>query len=81
MSGTERRLGTNSGAVNRRTRVGRRVAAAFGLRSAGIRGGRSLNYGGAAHNKILVTMANFAGVPISEFGTTDDTPGPLPGLT
>ena len=46
----------------------------------GIRTGRSLSYDNAAHNKILVSIAQFMGVPINQFGDTDDTPGPLPGL-
>lgn len=52
-----------------------------GGRAAGIRGGRNLTYSDEAHNKILVSMANFMGVPISEFGYSDSNPGPLSGLT
>ncbi|WP_058555536.1 DUF1552 domain-containing protein [Thiohalocapsa sp. ML1] len=48
--------------------------------AAGIAGNRVLDYGNAAHNKILVSMARFAGVPISEFGNTDSNPGELGGL-
>lgn len=46
----------------------------------GFIGGRNLNYDGAAHNKILVSIAQYMGVNISSFGTEDDSPGPLPGL-
>lgn len=46
----------------------------------GIAGNRVLDYSSEAHNKILVSMARFAGVPIGEFGNTDATPGELPGL-
>lgn len=46
----------------------------------GIRTGRYLTYDDVAHNKILVSIAQFMGVPINQFGDTDDTPGPLPGL-
>jgi Protein of unknown function (DUF1552). len=46
----------------------------------GLVGGRSLQYNNAAHNKILVSIAQFMGVNINQFGTEDSTPGPLPGL-
>ncbi len=42
--------------------------------------GRSLQYDAAAHNKILVSIAQFMGVNISSFGTEDSAPGPLTGL-
>jgi hypothetical protein len=48
--------------------------------AAGIAGNRVLDYTNAAHNKILVSMARFAGVPIGEFGNTDGNPGELAGL-
>ncbi|MEM9461943.1 MAG: DUF1552 domain-containing protein [Myxococcota bacterium] len=48
--------------------------------------GRSLDYRGTsggedeAHTKLLVSIANMAGVPIDEFGYTGHGTGPLPGL-
>ncbi len=51
-----------------------------GGRAGGIQTGRYLTYNNAAHNKILVSIAQFMGVPINQFGNTDDTPGELPGL-
>ncbi|MEX1361694.1 MAG: DUF1552 domain-containing protein [Nannocystaceae bacterium] len=48
--------------------------------------GRSLDYRGTAdgedeaHSKLLVSIANLAGVPIDEFGYTGKGTGPLPGL-
>ena len=47
---------------------------------------RSLDYRGTAggedeaHSKLLVSIANLAGVPIDEFGYTGHGAGPLPGL-
>lgn len=46
----------------------------------GFVGGRSLTYDGVAHNKLLVSIAQYMGVNISSFGTEDDSPGALPGL-
>ena len=51
-----------------------------GGHNAGISGGRSLRFNGTAHNKILVSIAQFMGLPINRFGTQDSNPGPLPGL-
>lgn len=48
--------------------------------------GRSLDYRGSAggeddaHSKLLVSIANMAGVAIDEFGYTGKGTGPLPGL-
>ena len=48
--------------------------------------GRSLDYRGTAggedeaHSKLLVSIANMAGVPIEEFGYTGKGTGGLPGL-
>lgn len=46
----------------------------------GIVGGRSLKFSGVAHNKLLVSIAQFMGVGINSFGDQDASPGPLPGL-
>lgn len=46
----------------------------------GFNTGRSLVYDGIAHNKLLVSMAQFMDAPINQFGTEDSSPGPLPGL-
>jgi hypothetical protein len=51
----------------------------------GIAGGRSLKFEtvnnvGIAHNKLLVSIAQFMGVNINSFGNQDTSPGPLPGL-
>lgn len=43
--------------------------------------GRSLQYNDVPHNKILVSIAQFMGVNINQFGTEDSAPGALPGLT
>ncbi len=48
--------------------------------NAGISGGRSLRFNGTPHNKILVSMAQFMGLNLNQFGTQDTNPGPLPGL-
>jgi len=42
--------------------------------------GRSLAYDGVPHNKLLVSIAQFMGLSINQFGNQDGTPGPLPGL-
>lgn len=46
----------------------------------GIAGGRVLEFNGAPHNKLLVSIAQFMGVNINSFGNQDPSPGPLPGL-
>lgn len=43
-------------------------------------GGRSLKFNNVAHNKILVSIAQFMGLNINKFGTEDSAPGSLPGL-
>lgn len=42
--------------------------------------GRSLTYDSVPHNKLLVSIAQFMGVPITQFGTQDPSPSELAGL-
>jgi hypothetical protein len=42
--------------------------------------GRSLQYTGVPHNKLLVSIAQFMGLNITQFGDQDANPGPLAGL-
>lgn len=51
-----------------------------GGRNGGFVTGRSLNYDAAAHNKLLVSIAQFMGMNLNQFGTEDKSPGALPGL-
>ena len=52
----------------------------------GLAGGRFLNYTNTsngqneAHSKLLVSIANAMGIPVSSFGYTGHGTGPLPGL-
>jgi hypothetical protein len=46
----------------------------------GINTGRSLVYQNTPHNKILVSIAQYMGASINQFGTEDSNPGPLSGL-
>jgi len=43
--------------------------------------GRSLQFNGVPHNKLLVSIAQFMGLSNNQFGNQDSSPGPLPGLT
>ncbi len=43
-------------------------------------GGRAVNFGGKAHNGLLISLANAVGVPTAEFGDPDFSRGPLAGL-
>lgn len=43
-------------------------------------GGRYLDYPKEAHSKLLVSVANAMGVPITSFGYTGRGTGGLPGL-
>lgn len=43
--------------------------------------GRSLQFNGVPHNKLLVSIAQFMGLSNNQFGNQDPSPGPLPGLT
>jgi hypothetical protein len=43
--------------------------------------GRSLQFNGVPHNKLLVSIAQFMGLSNTQFGNQDPNPGPLPGLT
>jgi len=47
----------------------------------GITGGRSLAFDAVPHNKLLVSIAQYMGLTINQFGNQDSNPGPLPGLT
>lgn len=51
-----------------------------GGRAGGVQLGRSLKYDAIAHNKILVSMAQFMGVSVNRFGTEDASPSALPNL-
>lgn len=57
-----------------------------GGKAAGLKTGRFLDYTGKSkgenesHAKLLVSIANFAGVPLDSFGYTGHGTGPLPGL-
>jgi hypothetical protein len=51
-----------------------------GGKNAGMVTGRSLKFAGVAHNKLLVSIAQFMGVNVNQFGTEDKTPGTLPGF-
>jgi len=42
--------------------------------------GRYLQFDNAPHNKVLVSIAQFMGVNINQFGTQDANPSALPGL-
>jgi len=42
-----------------------------------IRLGRSVNYNGAAHNGLLISLANYMGVPTDSFGDPEFSAGPL----
>ncbi|HKO47665.1 MAG TPA: DUF1552 domain-containing protein [Polyangiaceae bacterium] len=44
------------------------------------RTGRSIQYSGASHNDLLVSVLNAMGVPATTFGKADLCKGPLPGL-
>ncbi len=46
----------------------------------GIVTGRSLTYDSVPHNKLLVSIAQFMGVSITQFGTEDPSPSALSGL-
>lgn len=46
-----------------------------------LRTGRYLNYGGASHNDLLVSLLNAFGLPDQTFGHPDFCTGPLSGLT
>jgi hypothetical protein len=43
--------------------------------------GRSLKFIDVPHNKLLVSVAQFMGLSIKQFGNQDPSPGALPGLT
>ena len=43
--------------------------------------GRALDFGGAPHGQLLVSIANAMDVPITSFGVEQFSQGPLPGLT
>jgi hypothetical protein len=51
-----------------------------GGRNGGITGGRALQFNATPHNKVLVSIAQFMGLNLNNFGTQDSNPGPLPGL-
>jgi len=51
-----------------------------GGKAGGLVTGRSLQFDKAAHNKVLVSIAQFMGLSINSFGDQDTSPGPLPGL-
>jgi hypothetical protein len=46
-----------------------------------LRTGRYLNFGGASHNDLLVSVLNAFGIPEQTFGHPDFCTGPLPNLT
>ncbi len=44
------------------------------------RGNRAINFAGAPHSGLLISLANAMGVPTAEFGDRDFSKGPLAGL-
>lgn len=51
-----------------------------GGNAGGLVTGRSLAYDSVPHNKLLVSIAQYMGAPISQFGNQDPSPSTLPGL-
>lgn len=49
-------------------------------RGGGLQSGRYLEYAGASHNDLLVSLLNLFGDPRSSFGANQYCTGPLPGL-
>jgi hypothetical protein len=43
--------------------------------------GRTIDFGGAPHGQLLVSLAHAMGYPITSFGVPQYSQGPLPGLT
>jgi hypothetical protein len=43
--------------------------------------GRAIDFGGAPHGQLLVSLAHAMDFPISTFGVAQYSQGPLPGLT